>query len=285
MALRGSRSSADARPSNVGTRLRQSTAQRSAADFWRSPGDYRLLGSGLSCQRVCRAVIIVNVPTYVCSQPLVSLVRTEMSQADADKLLDQARTGDRDALQWLLCDHFDRLQQHVEFRVSSGSSELSADDILQDTFVHAVRDIGDCQAKTQVTFFAWLKGVADNRLRDALKKAATKKRGGDRQQVRAVKLVDASSLRPLVELLGESVDTPSVDAASDEAIKAMQVAISSLPEEQRTAIVLRHIQGFDLDDVASQLEKTPAAVRGLIHRGKQALHEALGNSSRWFSKK
>lgn len=208
-----------------------------------------------------------------------------MSRADDDKLLDQARGGDRESLQQLLCQHFDRLQQHVEYRVGGGSSELSPDDILQETFVHAVRDIGACQATSHVSFFAWLKGVADNRVRDALKKAATKKRGGDRQQVRAVRLADATSLRPLVELLSESIDSPSVDVASEEATKALQVALSALPDDQREAIQLRHIQGMELDEVAQRMDKTPAAVRGLVHRGKQALRDALGNSSRWFSRK
>jgi len=208
-----------------------------------------------------------------------------MSQADAEKRLDQARGGDREALQQVLCEHFDRLRQHIEFRVGRGQVDLSTDDVLQETFIQAVRDIGQCQAATQVSFFAWLKGVADNRVRDALKKTATKKRGGDRRQIRAIKIADVSSLKPLVELLAESLDTPSVDAAGDEAVKAVQVALSSIPDDQREAILLRHIQGLPLDQVASGLGKTPAAVRGLIHRGKQALREALGNSSRWFSKK
>ena len=208
-----------------------------------------------------------------------------MAQPDVETLLEQARAGDRDSLQSLLCTHFDRLQQHIAFRVNENDPAISVDDVLQDTFVHAVRDIDQCRATSQVAFFAWLKAVADNRIHDAVRKAATKKRGGDRQQIHAVKQIDASSLRPLVELLGDSVQTPSVGAAGEEAIKAVYVALSSLPDLQREAILLRHIQGLELDAVAEQLGKTPAAVRALVHRGKQALRDALGNSSRWFSKK
>ncbi len=208
-----------------------------------------------------------------------------MSDHDDDKLLLRAKAGDRDSLHLLLCDHFHRLQQHVAFRVGADREDMAKDDILQDAFVHAVRDIDKCQATTQVAFFAWLKGVVDNRVRDAFKRAATKKRGGDRQKICAVRLADASSLRQLVDLLSESFDTPSVDAAGEEAIQAVQVALSSLPEDQREAIMLRHIHGLELDAVAAQLNKTPAAVRGLIHRGKHALRDRLGSSSRWFTKK
>jgi len=213
-----------------------------------------------------------------------------MSDGNADSPLQRARAGDRDALHQLLCDHFDRLQQHIEFRVGTDSPDLSSEDILQDTFVHAVLSINQCQATDEATFFSWLKAVAQNRLRDALKKSATLKRGGDRQQIHAVKLAGASSLRPLIELLSQSSDTPSRntpsgDAASYEAVKAIQIALCGLPEDQRDAIVLKHIQGLELDAVAKQLGKTPPAVRGLIHRGKEALREAMGNSSRWFTKK
>jgi len=48
-----------------------------------------------------------------------------------------------------------------------------------------------------------------------------------------------------------------------------------LPTAQCEAIVLHHLQGLPLSEVAEQLDKSPAAVAGLLHRGLRRLREVM----------
>ena len=52
-------------------------------------------------------------------------------------------------------------------------------------------------------------------------------------------------------------------------------ALASLPENQRRAIELHHLQGWTLAEIARDLETTKAAVAGLLHRGLKALRAGL----------
>ena len=52
-------------------------------------------------------------------------------------------------------------------------------------------------------------------------------------------------------------------------------ALWKLPAAQRDAIVLHHLQGWTLSETAKRLDKTDAAVAGLLHRGLRKLRELL----------
>jgi len=57
-------------------------------------------------------------------------------------------------------------------------------------------------------------------------------------------------------------------------------ALKTLPEAQRRAIELHHLQGMSLVEVAEQLGSTKPAVAGLLHRGLKKLRELLDDPSR-----
>ena len=52
-------------------------------------------------------------------------------------------------------------------------------------------------------------------------------------------------------------------------------ALTELPEAQRDAVVLRHLQGLSLAEIAGQLGRTEAAVAGLVYRALNKLHDIL----------
>jgi RNA polymerase sigma-70 factor (ECF subfamily) len=52
-------------------------------------------------------------------------------------------------------------------------------------------------------------------------------------------------------------------------------ALAALPENQRRAIELHHLEGLPLAEIAQQLGTTKAAVAGLLHRGLKALRARL----------
>jgi RNA polymerase sigma factor (sigma-70 family) len=55
----------------------------------------------------------------------------------------------------------------------------------------------------------------------------------------------------------------------------MMQALARLPEAQREALVLRHCENWSLADISRHLNRTPAAVAGLLKRGLKQLREHL----------
>ncbi len=202
------------------------------------------------------------------------------------ELIGKAASGDRNALGQLLLNHCNRLSSHISRKVSTElRSPISVEDILQQTLVRAVRNIDRFEPRSERAFFAWLAALADSQLQDSLRALRRRKRGGGRRQATRPQDAENSSIADLVDLLSDRRDTPCRSAARREAIHAVQVGIAGLPDDQREAVQLRFLRGQSLDEAATAMGRTPNAVRSLIHRAKQRLRGALGNSSRWFERK
>jgi RNA polymerase sigma-70 factor (ECF subfamily) len=191
-----------------------------------------------------------------------------------------AKAGDRVALQQLLVQFASRLSAHIAPHVPpSLQSVLSTDDILQQTYMSAFRDIGRFEPQSDGSFFAWLRAIADHRTQDAIRTLKRVKRGGDRLQVRGVSDGQSRSVSDLVELLSAGSHTPSRSVAGHEAVQAVQNAIRDLPADYRQAVQLRLLDGMSLEDVATAMNRSPRSVQGLVDRAKKKMREALGRLS------
>ena len=73
--------------------------------------------------------------------------------------------------------------------------------------------------------------------------------------------------------------TPSRLVMNGEAALRFAAALESLPEDQRLAVRMRYLEGLKLAEIAENLQKSPAAVAGLIRRGQLALRDQLGRFS------
>jgi RNA polymerase sigma-70 factor (ECF subfamily) len=75
--------------------------------------------------------------------------------------------------------------------------------------------------------------------------------------------------------LDAGISTPSQRAIRGEEEQLLMKALSVLPDDQREAVRLRHLEGLALADVARHLGRSPAATAGLIKRGMQVLRRQL----------
>jgi RNA polymerase sigma-70 factor (ECF subfamily) len=204
-----------------------------------------------------------------------------MSDALAKRqLLARSKSGDRVALQELLVIHFQSLTEHIARRIPTAiQGELDPEDVIQQTFIEVVRDIKDCRAETDPSFFAWVRTIAEHRLQDAIRHIEAEKRGGDRQRVPNVVSPHESSMIDLVEMLSAGSQRPSRSAMRHEAIEAVHEAIDALPEEYRQAVRLRLLEGKSLEETAALMNHSPRAVQGLVDRAKKKMGAALGRLS------
>ncbi|HEY2841897.1 MAG TPA: RNA polymerase sigma factor [Pirellulales bacterium] len=206
--------------------------------------------------------------------------------AAEEALVTAAVAGDRGALERLLLAHYSRLEQRVRNRLGVEAAGLvDAEDVLQEAFVDVFRGIGKFQAAGDGAFAAWLNTVVEHRLLDTVRRLRRKKRGGDRRHVAGPANAADSSLADLVALLSDHGGSPSQCAARGEAIRAVQVGLAGLPSDQRAVILHRYIEQQSIESTATAMRRTPGAVRGLLHRAKHSLRDALGRSARWFAYK
>jgi len=194
-------------------------------------------------------------------------------------LLTAAQAGDREAMGELLMMHSDSLARRLAARVPPSLARTnSVDDILQQTYADAYRDVANFTYQHPGSFLAWLQTIAENRLRNMLKASRRQKRGGDRSQF------DPSpgaktSVRDLLGQVADTSETASVNALRGEAIGTLNVAIAELPEDYRRVIQLRYLTGLSIEETATAMNRTPNAVRALADRAKLRLREMIARLS------
>ena len=207
-------------------------------------------------------------------------VRMELGEAE---LLARVVAGDRLALQRLLIGHQTRLMARIEQRLPPDlRSVISAEDILQETYIEVFRNIQDFQGTDENAFFAWLATIARNRLVDNVRAQCAVKRGGGR---RRIETTGSSSVAPLVEMLLTDSHTPSRSVAAHEFESAIGVALAGLKPEYREALQLRFLGGLSAAEVAARMDRSVWSIHKLCSRGLQQLRESMGEASKFFSRK
>lgn len=193
--------------------------------------------------------------------------------------------GDQAALERLLLAHYDSLAQQIGAKLPPRLQATHAvEDILQLTFFQAFRDIGQFEQRSDASFGNWLARIAENRLCDAIKEQDRAKRGGEMRRVEDAAGSD-SSILSLWDWIAAADTSPGSIVAREEALHALQVAVAALPDDQRAAIRLRFLEGKSLEETAAAMHRTPDAIRGLVHRGKEQLLAAMGRASKWLKSK
>ena len=206
--------------------------------------------------------------------------------SDESELVNRAIAGEPLALDKLLLQHHRALRAIVDQKLpSSLSSVVSADDILQECYTEAYRDIGKFRPDGPNALFRWLCTIADHRLLDAVRAHRAAKRGGGRSPIGDVGGDQQSGVLALLDVVFAHEHTPSRSVAGHEAADAVQAAIDTLKPEYRDAIRLRYIEGRSVGETAALLGKTERSIHKLCSRGIQKLREDLGEASRFFSRK
>ncbi len=169
-----------------------------------------------------------------------------------DQLLALFRAGSDEAFNVLHDRYRQRLFAYVR-QMLSAQSRQDAEDVLQDVFVRA---FGALRADGRpVNVRAWLYRVAHNRCIDHL-----------RRPVPAPADVFEMSRTPLHD--------PVEDAQRREDLRRLVTDVGRLPEQQRSALLMREIDGMSYADLADALDVTVPAVKSLLVRARLGLVEA-----------
>jgi RNA polymerase sigma-70 factor (ECF subfamily) len=192
----------------------------------------------------------------------------------ANELLEQARRGDREALGRLLEAERGALRRLAERQLGGPVAvRVDASDMVQQTFLEAHRCFGQFAGRDARELVAWLQGILDHKVAGAIRDHTLLQK----RSVRRERSLDDSQggAAPLKQELDAGHSSPSQKAMRGEEAERLARALTALPDDQREAVRLRHLEGWPLADIARHLGRTPAATAGLIKRGMQALRRRL----------
>jgi RNA polymerase sigma-70 factor (ECF subfamily) len=166
-------------------------------------------------------------------------------------LIDRARHGDLGAFEEIV-----RTRMDAVYRLSFAilSDEADARDAAQETFVMAWRKIGELREPER--FDAWLQRVAVNAAR--MSHRSRRRRDVREIAVSRVASTEASAAAPV-----------NTDA------RTLDTALRGLLVDQRSILVLHHLEGLGIDDLADRLGIPAGTVKSRLHTARRALQAAL----------
>ena len=153
--------------------------------------------------------------------------------------------------------------------------KLDPSDVVQDTLVKALRHLDQYRGRSEEELAGWLRQTLATTLANAARDWGRGKRDAGRE-VPLERDVHDSSAR-LEGVLTADQTSPSLAAVRHEDLLRLAAALEALPDAQREAVTLYHLRQLPLDEIAARMDRTPAAVAGLIKRGLKQVRATLAS--------
>ena len=135
--------------------------------------------------------------------------------------------------------------------------------------MEAHQGLSQFRGDSEAELAAWLQAILARNVLDELRRLRRAKHD-------AALECSLENLSGSVSLkLASGHTSPLSRAARHEELLQLAGALEQLPDDQQTAIVLHHLQGMPLADVARQMDRSKPAVAGLLHRGMTRLRDRL----------
>lgn len=207
-------------------------------------------------RRYCRFVFLPNKPAQA---PLFLL--------DITELIDGLKQGNRTAFRQLVEMYQDRVYNTILAIVRQPEE---AEDVAQEVFVQVFRSVRQFGGEQNLT--AWIYRIATTKALEAYRKRHARKRFafltnlfgyGDDEAGLAEKLHPVEWVHPGVQL------------EQRERAGVLFGAIDKLPDGQKVAFTLHHIEGLPYAQIAEVMQTSVSAVESLLHRAKQKLRNQL----------
>ncbi|HET8552040.1 MAG TPA: RNA polymerase sigma factor RpoE [Gammaproteobacteria bacterium] len=179
-----------------------------------------------------------------------------------DVLVERVRQGDRAAFDALVIKYQQKIVKLVSRYVSDPSEAL---DVTQEAFIKAYRAMASFRGES--AFYTWLYRIAINTAKNHLvaRNRRPVENGLDLQDP------DQYDMQARVS----DLDTPEDLALTEEIRQTVDRAIADLPEDLRTAIMLRELEGMSYEEIAEAMECPVGTVRSRIFRAREAISGKL----------
>lgn len=196
------------------------------------------------------------------SRIAVSEPNTHEPSKDRDvdqQLVDRAKRGDKKAFE-LLVTKYQRRIARLLWQLVRDPGEV--EDLTQQAFIRAYRALPSFRADS--AFYTWLYRIAINGAKNHL--SAKRRRT-------SIALDDAEAFEYAEQL--RDAGTPENELMSKQIAEIVNHTLQELPEQLRTAITLREIEGLAYEDIASIMDCPIGTVRSRIYRARETIAERL----------
>ena len=177
-------------------------------------------------------------------------------------LVEQVQRGEKQAFDVLVLKYQNKIIQLVH-RYVHDSDE--ARDVAQEAFIKAYRAIGRFRGDS--AFYTWLYRIAINTAKNYLVASGRRPPRSDIDAQDAEQYDGATGLREYA--------TPERLLLKDEIQEAIAAAIDELPDDLRTAITLRELEGLSYEEIAQTMDCPIGTVRSRIFRARDAIDTRL----------
>ncbi len=189
------------------------------------------------------------------------------NQSSDKKLVKRVQKGDKGAFDLLVLKYQHKIVNLVMRYVRDPELAL---DITQEAFIKAYRALPRFRGDS--AFYTWMYRIAVNTAKNHL--AAQRRRPMDVE----LDLQDPEQYDLHAKL--KETDTPEGVSLSNELQETVERAIAALPEDLRTAIILRELEGMSYEEIAQTMECPVGTVRSRIFRARDAIAKKIGPLTR-----
>jgi RNA polymerase sigma-70 factor (ECF subfamily) len=174
------------------------------------------------------------------------------------RLLDAHLKGDRAALERLLEIYRPHLQLYVRARLGRDlRRRVDSQDVLQETYLEAIRAIGQFSDPRPQGFRAWLTAMAENRIRWLFARHIGAARRNAKQEL---------PLGPDAGGRASPTASPVTRVLAAERVERLLEVLDELPDDDRLVLILRFLRGMTSEEAAGEMGRTPAMVRKITAR-------------------
>lgn len=189
-----------------------------------------------------------------------------MSERSVDhQLVERAKAGEKAAFDLLVRKYQNKVVKLVSRYVHDSSEVL---DVAQEAFVKAYRALGSFRGDS--AFYTWLYRIAINTAKNHLA-AHGRQPVSSESELAGTDEDDAFEIGTRLR----ETDTPEGLALTEEIKTTVLRAIEELPEDLKTAIILRELEGMSYEEIAQTMDCPVGTVRSRLFRARESIDSEL----------
>ena len=186
----------------------------------------------------------------------------QLAQESDQQLVKRVQQGDKRAFDLLVIKYQHKILAIVG-RYVKDNGEVH--DVVQETFIKAYRALANFRGDS--AFYTWIYRIAINTAKNHLVARGRRPPSRDVDMDEAEFYSGSDSLR--------DIDTPESQLMKDQLEKVVHAAIRALPEDLRTAVTLREMDGLSYEEIAEVMGCPVGTVRSRIFRARESIDKQI----------